>query len=380
MRENSLGAIVAIASDKPFPGKDTDWIWVFNSVPRNHWMWYQRNGFSLHRTNDDYWTFLIPGVGEAPVISFLLLVSLFAVLIGPVNYMILGRAQRLYLLLITVPVGAALVTGSLFTYALLTDGLGVRLRARTFTDLDQTNGRAVAWSRQSYYASIAPSRGLSFPTDATVFPILHLPNAGPRTGEPDKFIRWDEEQRLTDGYVASRTAGQFMVLRATESADKLAVREGGATGQSPEVTNGLRTDIRLLVLHDSRDQWWIAENLADQAQATLESTTPAAAGDKLKKLYSADPPAEPEGYDPQLHNNALSLFMPNYSWMSVDSSSSLPVMATSLLELNLANSLDPARSLDPQSYFAVTKSSPIVPYGVPHVREEASLHMIRGRY
>jgi hypothetical protein len=380
LRPNSLGVIVAIASDRPFPGKETDWIWVFNSVPRNHWMWYQRNGFSLHRTNDDYWTFLIPGVGEAPVVSFLLLVSLFAVLIGPVNYMLLGRSQRLYLLLITVPAGAVIVTGSLFTYALLTDGLGVRLRARSFTDLDQTTGRAVSWSRQSYYASIAPSRGLTFPDDATVFRILHMPSTSPRTGEPEQFVRWDEDQHLTDGYIASRTASQFMVLRATQSAAKLTVREGAAAADPPNATNDLNTDIRLLVICDSRGAWWTTENLAGESSAKLSPTTPVAAADMLKKLYGADPPGFPRGYDPNLHNNALSLFIPNYSWYNVDGGSSLPVMASSLLELNLANSTEPARALVPRTYLAVTKSSPVVPYGVPSVREESSLHIIRGRY
>ena len=222
-----LGVIVAIASDNPFPGQDTDWIWIFNSVPRSHWMWYQRNGFSLHRENADYWTFLIPGVGEAPALSFLILVSLFAVVIGPVNYLLLGKTGRYYLLLITVPVGALLVTGGLFAYAIVTDGLGVKLRARSFTDLDQHSGRAVAWSRQSYYAAIAPSRGLTFPGDATVFPILYQPGQRFSGGErPDNRLDWDDQQNLTRGYITSRTTTQFMVLRATQSQAKLAVTRG----------------------------------------------------------------------------------------------------------------------------------------------------------
>jgi hypothetical protein len=302
------------------------------------------------------------------------------VLIGPVNYMLLGRAQRLYLLLITVPVGAALVTGSLFTYALLTDGLGVRLRARSFTELDQRTGRAVAWSRQSYYASIAPSRGLAFPDDATVFPILHHPSTNRSSGYADHFIRWDNEQHLTDGYIASRTAAQFMVLRATQTTDKLAVREGATAGQPPEVTNQLLAKVRLLVLCDSHGQWWMGEDIANSKSAKLKAVTTVEAADRLKKLVAADPPEFPRGYDPNLHNNAMSLFLGNNSWYSVDNSSSLPVMASSLLEMNLANSSNPAASLGEKSYLAVTGSSPVVPYGVPRVREEASLHIIRGRY
>ena len=272
MRTIGLGAIVAIASDKPFPGKDTDWMWIFNSVPRSHWMWYQRNGFSLHRQNVDYWTFLIPGVGEAPAVSFLILVSLFAVVIGPVNYLLLGKTGRYYLLLITVPLGALLVTGGLFAYAIVTDGLGVKLRARSFTDLDQTSGRAVAWSRQSYYASIAPSRGLTFPSDATVFPILYQPGQRFNSGErPDNTLVWDEQQNLTRGYITSRTTTQFMVLRATQSPDKLAVTEGASAGQPPQVANQLKTDIRLLILRDSRGDFWQGDELADGMNTSLSA-------------------------------------------------------------------------------------------------------------
>ncbi len=380
MRSFGLGAIVAIAGDNPFPGNENDWKWIFNSVPRSHWMWYQRNGFSLHRQNTDYWTFLIPGVGEAPAVSFLILVSLFAVVIGPVNYLLLGKTGRYYLLLITVPLGALLVTGGLFAYAIVTDGLGVKLRARSFTDLDQASGRAVAWSRQSYYAAIAPSRGLIFPADATVFPILYQPGQRMSSGEkPDNRLDWSDEQNLTRGYITSRTTTQFMVLRATQSQDKLAVAEGASADQPPQVANELQTDIRLLILRDSRGDFWQGEKLANGNGASLSAISADDAAKLLHKLIGADPPELPEDYDPDLHNTAFSMFMPSYGWYNVDTSSTAPVMAASLLEKNLAHATRPG-NLSPGSYLAVTKSSPIAASGVPLVREEASLHVIRGRY
>jgi hypothetical protein len=56
-------------------------------------------------------------------------------------------------------------------------------------------------------------------------------------------------------------------------------------------------------------------------------------------------------------------------------------MASSLLESNLAVATRPAaHPLASGTYVAVGGASPIVPYGVPRVREEASLHVIRGRY
>ena len=380
MRPIGLGQLVAIASDEPFPGDRNQWIWIFNSTPRSHWMWYQRNGFSLHRQNADYWTFLIPGVGEAPALSFLILVSMFAVVIGPVNYLLLGKTGRYYLLLITVPLGALLVTGGLFCYAIVTDGLGVKLRARSFTDLDQASGRAVAWSRQSYYASIAPSRGLTFPSDATVFPILYQPGQRFNSGErPDNTLVWDDEQNLTRGYITSRTTTQFMVLRVTKSAEKLIVTEGLSSNQPPSASNRLQTAIRLVILRDRQGQFWQGADIQDSQSATLTAITAEDAAKKLTELYAKDQPENPEGYDPTLHNTAFSMFMPNYGWYNVDASSTQPVMAAGLLEKNLAHATRPG-DLAPGQYLAVTTSSPIAASGVPRVREEASLHVIRGRY
>jgi hypothetical protein len=170
-----------------------------------------------------------------------------------------------------------------------------------------------------------------------------------------------------------------MVLRTTESTAKLAVREG----QPPQVTNQLGTDIHLLVLRDSRGKLWLGEDIDAEAAATLTETSDKAASDLLDKLYDADPPDYPRNYNPDLHHNsALSVFMPNFGgWYgNVDSASSMPVMGSSLLERNLVLSIDAAKNLPPGRYIAITDASPIVPYGVPRVREEASLHMIKGRY
>ena len=384
LRSAGQGCVVAIASEDPFPGKEADWVWVLNSVHDRHWRWYQRAGFSMHRDNDDYWKFLIPGVGRAPVVSFLVLVSLFAIVIGPVNYVLLGRARRLYLLLLTVPTGAALITVCLFAYALVSDGLGVRLRLRSFTELDQPAGRAAVWSRQTYYAAIAPSQGLIFPDDATVFPIVNEPGRH-RTNQQnnDKLVVWDKEQFLRSGYLASRTTTQFMVQRVTPNDAKLVVREGQATGQPPQVENRLQTAIQYLLLRDSRGDYFSSQSLASEGSAKFAPVDLASAEGVLHKLADAVEPEYPQkNWDTSLHKNALGfLGGPNYGWMGVDNSASPPDMLASLLESSIDAAIQPTRNpLMPGTYIAIVNRSPSVPIGVPRAREEASLHVIRGRY
>ena len=382
-RSAGLGSVVAIATDQPFPGTDTDWIWIFNCVPSNQWSWYQRNGMSLYRKNDDFWEFLIPGVGQAPVISFLLLVSLFAAVIGPVNYILLGRVRRLYLLLITVPVGAALITVALFSYAVLTDGLGVRLRTRSFTDLDQTTGQAAGFARQSYYASISPSRGLEFPEDCTVFGIAYEPvNGNSRTTSREAIV-WDGQQKLQSGYITSRTTVQYMVLRSAKSDVRLAITPPASPGQPPRVENRLGTPIRYLLLRDKRGNYFTASKLPAGESATLSAADLKAAEEEFQGLAEAVQKRPPEGYNPSdSRESAINFLMPNYNyWNGIDAGTTRPVASASLLESNIAVAFHPVRHpYQPGSYIAVLEGSPVVPAGVPHPREEASLHVLRGRW
>jgi hypothetical protein len=380
-RPAKMGRVMAIASDKPFPGTQRDWTWIFNSVPESHWKWFQRTGFSLQRTNNDYWKILIPGVGEAPVVSFILLVSLFAVLIGPVNYLLLGRARRLYLLLITVPAGAAVVTIGLFAFALLSDGLGMRLRIRSYADLEQQTGRAAVWSRHSYYAGMAPSQGLIFPDDATVFPIAHEPSA--RGEDRTTLLAWDGDQQLRRGFLSSRTATQYMICRATTSKAQLVVAEGKEPGQPPKVENRLGTRIRYVLLRDGRGGYFAGELVQDKATKELSKVDPPTAAAAMNMSAAADWPAEPHGYDPQKHNDYtfLRLGVRHLRMASSDSAEADPTMWQSLLEENINQALNShTQPLERQTYVAIVETSPLVITGVPWAREESSFHVIRGRY
>jgi hypothetical protein len=202
LREQGFGLIVAVAPEQPFFGNIPQWNWLMGTIGSRRFMWYQRHGFATQRRNKDYWKFLIPGIGAAPVKSFLLIITAFAVIAGPVNYWFLRKTKRLYLLLLTVPVAAAILTSSMLIYAVASDGFETRVRARSFTLLNQTTGNAVAWSRQSYYSGLAPSSGLAFPAEAAVYPLIYRPYDAQRKR---RTLNWtDKLQTLGRGYHQSR--------------------------------------------------------------------------------------------------------------------------------------------------------------------------------
>ena len=79
--------------------------------------------------------------------AFQVLITLFVLAIGPVNFYLLKRWHKLNLLLITVPASAAVVTLALLSYAVFSDGFGVRARTRSFTEIEPAKAaKQRAWA------------------------------------------------------------------------------------------------------------------------------------------------------------------------------------------------------------------------------------------
>jgi hypothetical protein len=379
-RTAGLGCVVAIAAENPFPGTRADWSWIYNSVPEAHSKWMKRTGASLQRPNPDFWNLLVPGVGRAPIWSYLLLVSLFAVVIGPINYLLLDRVRRLYLLLITVPAGAVVVTLGLIVFAIVSDGVRMRMRARSFTELDQANGRAAMWSRQSYYAAIAPSQGLTFPDDATVFPLV--PQPGDRSLPQSALLEWDEGQHLRGGYLTSRTATQFVIARARKSDARLIVRPKKRTSDPVEIENRLEGKIQYVLVRDGERNWLRGEAILDGTVGRLFPTTADEAKLKMKAIADGVKPAPPTGYDPEANRESMFVFLNRRRYRPLNTDSGDRAQTSdSILENRIEVALDPVGTpLAPGSYVAIVEHSPLVVPGAGGVQEEASLHLIHGKF
>ncbi len=371
------GALVAIAAENPFPGEPQEWAWLLNSLTQDRWMWYRRHGLSMHRENPDYWDLLIPGVGEAPVNSFLVLISLFVIIIGPVNYFMLHRQRRLYLILLTVPLGAIIVTGSLLIYALLTDGLGVRHRTRSVTEIDQLNHHVVSWSRQSYYAGLSPADGLSFPADAAVYPVEHRPVGNPTRDGRQQLI-WEDQQRLASGYLTTRSTKQFLVVESRSTDVGLTIDE---TSDPPQVTNRLGVQVDHLILRTSAGELYAASVVEIASTAGLTAITDEDASDQWSALLSQHRPAFPEGFDPYDLENAADFFETYDYSQYVDQGLPPPSFKASIFERRVRELTSVRfRGLPPRTYLAAVAQPVEVSLGIADSRAEAGFHLVIGRW
>lgn len=355
------GLLIAATGQKAPFYTEAEWKWFFNSISADRWLAYRRLGAAVESPNSDFWTFRIKGVGRAPVNAFRILITLFVLVIGPLNYFSLRRVRRPSWMLVTVPMGALLATGCLLGYALITDGLGVRARVRSLTHYDQRTGHVQSWSRQVYYASIVPSGGMSFPEDAMVVPLKYPARRDPRVR---RSILWDRSQQiLRTGYLTSRTLAQFFVVRSRESSSGLEVIE--ETTGPPQVANRLGVKLRYLYVLDSAGNLYEAENVEIDQQLTLVPADVAVANNRLSKFARLILDGEQGG---------------PYYGRRVDNNLPAPSQETSLLEQRLSNVRIGATALDAQSFVAVADGSQEVPLGVKRAREEDSLHIITGQW
>lgn len=375
LRPYGLGTLIVLGSDEPLYMAAGDWQWLLNSLEFRR-LWDARLGLNLAMGNYDFWDFLIPGVGLAPRWTFLFLISVFVVVIGPVNYYWLRRRQRLYLMLVFVPLVAALTTMGLFAYAVLADGLGVRVRVRSLTEIDQRLGRATSWARLSYYAGLAPANGLTFSGDVAILPLEPLKmvvSSIPR----ERTLEWaDGKQYLRRNWLPARVPTQYLTLRTRPA--KAGLRILGRKGKGLRVRNELGTNLERLLVCDEQGKFFSATSVAAGTEAMLSPANLSVEAGAWRAALDRYRPQLPDGYG----WGGSRLWPPSYIgplWGTGGTQQS------NLLEnviLRLFQACD-ARGVgllaEPRTYIAIGESSPEVELGLV-AQPEASLFLIRGRW
>lgn len=347
--------------------------------------WPMRHGLIPGTANAQFSNWLIPGVGLAPVVSFQVLITLFVLGIGPVNYWLLKRAGKLHLMLLAVPVVAVVITVGLLGYGLLSDGVATRLRARSITLLDQQTGDATSWSRLSYYAGFAPRNGLSFSDQAAVYTIYpgSVEVYDPFVNDTPRDIEWvDGEQRLTSGWLASRTPTQYLVIQPRTTTAGLAIE---ARDSLASARNDFGSQAQLLLVQDEQGTWWLAEDVPASDTTQLKQVEHREAVTALREVLRDREPRLPDAlatidntgliYQQQnMRRNRIQGTM-NYGYVASDRGL-LQGRWQELLGLAGGEALD----LPPRSYVVVSDKALLPLSEDDFPVEESSVHLVIGKW
>jgi len=381
LRPLGLGMVVAVSAENIRFVENRQWRWLLNDLGPERWQWPQRVGLSTLHPNNHFWDFLIPGVGLAPVTEFCILITLFAVGIGPVNYFLLRRWKKLHLLMFTVPGGAAAVTLLLMLYAVVSDGLGVRTRVRSVTCIDQRTGNAACWARLSYYAGLAPSGGLVFSPDVAVIPLeptAFNPFVGRSRPRREVVLAADGTQQLVSGWLPSRTPTQLLTIRSRRTRARLEVAPAANKPGRWTLTNRLGVRIEQVLVCTEQGKYGWAAGVEPDERVELQPIDSAVALKRLQERCRAQRLGWPEGMTDVPSSGWSGAW--RWAWSGLfevtDRDSRLEHVLSTITAVGSPELLRPG----PRTYLAVTQTSPEVQLGTPRAREEDSLHVIVGNW
>ncbi len=376
-RPADMGLVVAMAKEDPFPGKDHQWGWLFNTIGESRWQWQWRHGAPIENGALDFDRYAIDDVGLPPVRTYRVLITMFVLGIGPLNYWLLRRKRRLHLLLFTVPAAALAVSLLLLGYAIVADGFDTYLRARSFTMLDQTRDEAVSWARLSYYAGMAPSSGLDLPMNVAILPI---DRDGYHNGstQPLRAIDWNRSQHLSAGWIPSRTPVQYVTMRPYATKQELRVLETpGATACAVE--NRLGANIKYLMLRSAAGDLYGGRAIGRDHRITLELLdTDEKVERTVSNIVTSRGDAESDAPTPTASPASSFLFggprSYQYRGVSYGGGSRLDTALDDAFK-RVASKLP-----DRRSYVAIVERPPGVIVGVEDPIERQSLHVISGTW
>lgn len=192
----------------------------------------------------------IAGLGKAPVTAFLLVILLFAILVGPVNFLVLKKRKQPLLALVTVPVLGFGTTFVILAYGIFHDGFGVRGVVQSWTVLDQVDHEGASISARTLFAGMAPAE---LQSDAQA--LVLSGRAGLNNDDwPDRW-HWDGDRGVLDGGVLpSRTVTPLVSAQQGPVRERLTVRRSGDTLEA--LADGGLRPIGNMVLRDLEGGYW----------------------------------------------------------------------------------------------------------------------------
>jgi hypothetical protein len=215
----------------------------------------------------------IPGLARLPYRTFAGLLTLFALVIGPVNFLIVRRRGQPVLLLLTIPAIALFTTAALLVYGILFQGVDVKCASRSVAVLDQRAHRSACVEARQFFAGLAPAAGLALGPGT----IVHaMPPDGSHITRQRFEVALEPGPLLSGDFLPSRKAtDQVLAVERAERA-RLDLRSDGGAWR---VDNNLGAGVEALVVRDPEGVLHRVEGpLAPGASAALRRLDDVAAG------------------------------------------------------------------------------------------------------
>ena len=200
-----------------------------------------------------------------PIRGLLLIVLIFAILIGPVNLFILSRKKRQICLLWTVPLLSFIASVIVFGYATLAEGWKGYTRVQSLTILDENENLASTFGIAAFYCPLTPRDGLHFDYETECTPQVERHGYSNRQG---RHIDWTEDQHLKSGWIASRVPAHFKLRKSQMRREKIVFST--VQSQDCEALNGFGVPVETLYYADADGVLYHAVNVQPGAKVKMQ--------------------------------------------------------------------------------------------------------------
>ncbi len=269
---------ISIDPDESFPSRV---VWrTVETVMEHRASTLLRRGADPILGDRRFTSWLIPGVAQPPVYTFMGLLALFVILVGPVAYRSTAKRGRSYLMFLIAPLLAIVTTISMFAYGVVSDGFGTVTRIRQLTWVDGASGDAGERTRSTYFSGLRPVDGIRFDpgvevmryTDGSAGSFEELEERPPQTLGTIRLS--DTGQFFDNSFLPSRQQCQFIVHQPRRKLGgvSLQLKKISDTETKATASSTLKFELREMIVRDDNGGYWYLASLpGDTSDLPMES-------------------------------------------------------------------------------------------------------------
>jgi hypothetical protein len=223
-------------------------------------------GFGHHNEGEGGFNrfFQVVEGAQAPVGLVILVLTVFVLLAGPVNLIILSKKGKRAWFLWTLPAISFATSGLVFLVAFFGEGVRPKIRIDTVTVLDQGTQEATTVGGVAIYAPVAPSK-LEFGGNTEVTPLVDRKSSDSGSG---RRVEWQDggSQVFTGKWVASRIPAHFALRKSEHREERVKV---DWTGEKPMLLNGLGVELDRIYLYGQDGTLYSGKDIPAGSQVPL---------------------------------------------------------------------------------------------------------------
>ena len=174
------------------------------------------------------------------------LVFVFAIIIGPVNFGFLNHYEKRILIFVTVPLIALVCCSIIFVYFLIFEFGRLDIYRQSFVMLDENTNTSLTLGGEIIVSGKSMNNHLSFPLNS----IITTDRGGYRFRESSggvKGIRLDKAQNFTYNWIRAKDPLYYSIISIKQDRSRVEISQ---TGSGLEILNGLGAEIGVIFYKD----------------------------------------------------------------------------------------------------------------------------------